>query len=114
VRSNTCLIDLEGQAVHRWPVGTNPRLLDNGDLLDATGGDVNGVTGLKELDWDGNLVWQFTKTRTGYAPHHVCAGLLIRVLQHRAKEALRPHPRPTCSLRACFLSASGESTCQFP
>jgi len=27
------LIDLEGRVVHTWPVGTNPRLLDNGRVL---------------------------------------------------------------------------------
>ncbi len=70
VRSNTYLIDMEGRVAHTWPVGTNPHLLTNGNVLDATGGDANGFTGLTEVDWSGNTVWQYTETRTNYAPHH--------------------------------------------
>ena len=70
VRSNTYLIDMEGRVAHTWPVGINPHVLTNSDVLDAFGGDVNGFTGLKEVDWSGNTVWQYTETRTGYAPHH--------------------------------------------
>ena len=70
VRSNTYLIDLEGRVVHTWPVGTNPRLLDNGHVLDASGGDVNAFPALKEVDWSGNVVWQYTESRASYAPHH--------------------------------------------
>ena len=70
VRSNTYLINMEGRVVHTWPGGTNPHLLDNGGVLDATGGDINGFPGFKEVDWNGNTVWQYTETRTNYAPHH--------------------------------------------
>jgi PKD repeat protein len=70
VRSNTYLIDMEGRVAHTWPVGTNPHLLTNGNVLDAAGGDVNGFTGLQEVDWDGNTVWSYTESRAGYAPHH--------------------------------------------
>ena len=70
VRSNTYLIDMEGRVAHTWPVGTNPHLLTNGNVLDAFGGDVNGFAGLKEVDWSGNTVWQYTETRTNYSPHH--------------------------------------------
>ena len=69
-RSNTYLIDMEGRVAHQWPVGTNPHLLDNGNVLDASGGDVNGFPGLKEVDWSGNTVWQYTEPRAGCAPHH--------------------------------------------
>jgi formylglycine-generating enzyme required for sulfatase activity len=69
-RGNTYLIDMEGQVVRSWPVGTNPRLLDNGHLLDATGGDLDGFARFTELDWNGNPVWQYTETRTNYLPHH--------------------------------------------
>jgi hypothetical protein len=48
----------------------NPRLLDNGHLLDAVGSDLNELSGFKELDWNGNLVWEYYETRSGYAPHH--------------------------------------------
>jgi hypothetical protein len=66
----TYLIDMEGYVVHQWNIGTNPRLLDNGDLLDATKSDPSGFGGFRELDWSGNTVWEYTETRTGYAPHH--------------------------------------------
>jgi sugar lactone lactonase YvrE/formylglycine-generating enzyme required for sulfatase activity len=70
VRSNTYLINMEGRVVHTWPVGTNPHLLTNGNVLDATGGDVTSFSGLKEVDWSGSTVWQYTEARTDYAPHH--------------------------------------------
>ena len=35
VRGTTYLLDMEGRVVHTWPIGTNPHLLDNGDVLDA-------------------------------------------------------------------------------
>ena len=70
VCGNTYLIDMEGRVAHVWPVGTNPRLLDNGNVLDASGGNVTGFPGLKELDWNGNTVWQYTEPRSGYTPHH--------------------------------------------
>ena len=63
------LIDMEGYVVHTWPLGINPRLLDNGNLLDAGNGEVDGFTTLKELDWTGSNVWSYTETRTNYFPH---------------------------------------------
>ncbi len=60
----TYLLDMEGRVVHTWPVGTNPRLLDNGHLLDLT-----NATTLVELDWDGSNVWAYTEARTNYFPH---------------------------------------------
>ena len=29
------LIDMAGRLVHTWPIGMNPRLLDNGGVMDA-------------------------------------------------------------------------------
>ena len=69
-QGTTYLLDMEGRVVHTWPRGVNPRLLDNGNLLDATSGDISGFPGLKELDWSGNLIWSYTETRTNYFPHH--------------------------------------------
>ena len=63
-QGTTYLIDMEGRVVHTWPVGTNPRLLDNGHVLDAT----NSTT-FVELDWNGSNVWSYTESRTGYFPH---------------------------------------------
>ena len=59
------LIDLQGRVVHTWPLGTNPRLLDNGHLLDIATNSAS-ATSFKELDWDGNLVWEYYETRTSY------------------------------------------------
>jgi len=64
------LIDMQGSVVNTWPIGTNPRLLDNGSLLDASKDDPSGFQGFKGLDWDGNVVWEYLETREGYSPHH--------------------------------------------
>lgn len=69
-RGTSYLIDMAGRVVHTWAVGTNPRLLDNGNILDASKDDPSGFQGFKELDWDGNLVWSYTEKRSNYAPHH--------------------------------------------
>jgi len=65
------LIDMEGQICHRWhsDEGINyAYLLDNGNLLLLTGapGDPAGTGGLGgsgaallELDWGGNVVWEY-------------------------------------------------------
>jgi hypothetical protein len=64
------LIDMEGKVVRTWNIGTNPRLLDNGNLLDASRDDPSGFQGFQEMDWDGKVVWEYTEKREGYAPHH--------------------------------------------
>ncbi|MBL8173193.1 MAG: aryl-sulfate sulfotransferase [Bryobacterales bacterium] len=69
-RGTTYLIDMEGKVVHSWAIGTNPRLLDNGNILDAATDDPSGFKGFKELDWDSNLVWEYVEKRSNYAPHH--------------------------------------------
>ena len=66
----TYLIDMEGQLVHSWKIGTNPRFTENGTLLDAVGGNPSNQNSWKELDWNGNTVWQYTESRAGYYPHH--------------------------------------------
>ena len=50
VGGTSYLLDMEGRVVHSWPLGTNPRLLTNGNILDATSGDVSGFTTLNEVD----------------------------------------------------------------
>jgi hypothetical protein len=70
VGGRTFLIDMEGRVVHTWPVGTNPQLLDNGHVVDASKDDPSGFQGFLEADWDGEIVWQYTETRPDYAPHH--------------------------------------------
>ncbi len=82
----TYLIDMEGNVVNSWPVGTNPRFLDNGNLSDRAPPESNdrlrggaeipeaatGATGalFLELDWDNNVAWSYRHTLEGYSPHH--------------------------------------------
>ena len=66
----TYLIDMEGYIINQWNIGTNPRFLDNGDLLDASKADPSGFSGFIELDWTGKTIWQYTEKRTNYFPHH--------------------------------------------
>ena len=42
VRGTTYLIDMQGRVVHTWPVGTNPHVLTNGHVLDASRDDPSG------------------------------------------------------------------------
>ena len=70
VGNRTFLLDLEGRVVHTWPIGTNPHLLDNGNIVDASKDDPSGFQGFKEVDWDGKTVWEYTEKRENYAPHH--------------------------------------------
>ncbi len=62
-QGTTYLLDMEGRVVRTWPVGTNPRLLDNGHVLDVTNST------FLELDWNGSNVWAYTESRTNYFPH---------------------------------------------
>lgn len=66
----TYLIDMEGKIIHTWNIGTNPRFTDGGNLLDAVGGNPSNSNVWKELDWSGNVKWQYTETRTAYHAHH--------------------------------------------
>jgi len=43
----TFLIDMEGNVVHSWPGGSNPKLMEDGHIL----------SGFNEMDWDGNRVF---------------------------------------------------------
>ncbi len=70
VRGTSYLVDMEGRVAHTWPVGTNPHLLDNGHVLDASNDDPSGFGGFKEVDWNGSAVWSYTETRSNYLPHH--------------------------------------------
>ena len=70
VGNRSFLLDMEGRVVHTWPVGTNPHLLDNGNVLDAAKDDPSGFGGFKEVDWDGKTVWEYTEKRENYKPHH--------------------------------------------
>ena len=69
-RGQTYLIDFEGHVIHTWPMGTNPRFTEAGTLLDAVGGNPSNQNVWKELDWNGNTVWQYTESRSNYHGHH--------------------------------------------
>lgn len=64
------LIDMEGHLIHSWNIGTNPRFTDGGNLLDAVGGNPSNSNVWRELDWNGNVKWQYTETRSTYHAHH--------------------------------------------
>lgn len=70
VRGTTYLLDMEGRVMHTWPIGTNPHLLSNGNVLDAAKDDPSGFGEFVEVDWSGTKVWSHTETRANYAPHH--------------------------------------------
>jgi hypothetical protein len=63
------LIDMEGHLIHTWPVGSNPRFTEAGTLLDAVGSNPANQNTFKELNWNGNVVWQYTESRTKYHCH---------------------------------------------
>jgi hypothetical protein len=56
------LIDMEGNVVHTWPHITNPKLYENGNL----------IGGFNEMDWNGNVVWEWEvpKDRYDLTVHH--------------------------------------------
>ena len=61
----TYLIDMEGRVVQTWTrVRTNPRFLDNGNILDSSTDDPSRGSGFIEVDWDDNVVWRYTETRS--------------------------------------------------
>ena len=70
VRGITYLLDMEGRVVHTWPIGTNPHLLDDGSILDASKDDPSGFGGFSQVSWSGSNMWSYTESRTGYFPHH--------------------------------------------
>jgi len=59
---------MEGNIVHKWNIGNNPRLLPDGILLDQPPGQ--NAKNWFEYDWDGKTIWTYTESRTGYRPHH--------------------------------------------
>lgn len=77
----TYLIDNWGQVVHSWSTGGSPLkhayLLEDGTLVKTqnqggtTGIDGGGSTStVREYDWDGNLLWDYTYLSTEYRLHH--------------------------------------------
>ncbi len=76
----TYLINNEGRQVHSWTSGYEPGnsvyFLENGNLLRTcrlgnpifTGGGTGGL--VQEIDWDGNLVWEFQYSSDLFCQHH--------------------------------------------
>jgi len=70
IQKTTYLLNMDGEAVQMWDldnqVGNYAQLLPNGNLLAAIKTDagpvhLNAKGGhIVELDWDGNLVWEYT------------------------------------------------------
>ncbi len=49
------------------------RFTEHGSIIQAlstASHQYEGVRVLQELDWDGNLVWEFSDPREGYRYHH--------------------------------------------
>ncbi|MBA7496644.1 hypothetical protein ES702_07253 [subsurface metagenome] len=79
------LIDMRGGYVHRWEMGYEPgcygELLPNGNLLyagkvaDGPLSDLEGAGGvLLEVDWDGNVVWEYRDPYLHHAFHRMKNG----------------------------------------
>ncbi len=77
---STYLLDMNGEQVNMWEhefnVGSTTRLLENGNLLRAsraaTGWTSGGGRGgrIEELDWNGDIVWEFEYHDSLYSLHH--------------------------------------------
>jgi len=75
--TTTYLIDLDGVVVHSWAGSYTPGnavyWLENGNLLRTihTDGTVGGSGGgVQEVDWDGDVVWDFRYSSSSYLSHH--------------------------------------------
>ena len=79
--TETYLLDLNGEVVHRWDSdwlpGETVYLEENGHLLrtarDGAGTpfQTGGMGGrIQEYDWDGNLVWEFQYSGPDHLQHH--------------------------------------------
>ena len=83
--TTTYLVDIEGNTVHTWEndvrTCASVYLLDDGHLLRTVntgqdmmgngtfhGGGVGG--GVQKLDWEGNVVWEFSHSSDKYCLHH--------------------------------------------
>ncbi len=79
----TYLIDMEGYVVHTWESQYNPGyyaiLLENGNLLrggtlQGAPAPIGGASGIvQEIDWDGNVVWEYKLMTDNEVHHHTFA-----------------------------------------
>jgi hypothetical protein len=79
--TTTYLINMEGNAVHKWetefPPGLHSMLLENGNLLIGSSLRkespvvIGGLGGkVQEYDWDGNLLWEYRMCSDTEVHHH--------------------------------------------
>ncbi len=75
----TYLIDMDGNVVHKWKSDNDAfyaEMLPNGNILRAEKGPGSPVTfggwhgTLREYDWDGNIVWEYTLRNDKMVAHH--------------------------------------------
>ncbi len=77
----TYLVGMDGEVVHTWesdlPPGCSAYLLENGHLLRGAQLEDNpvffggGIAGrIQELDWEGNVVWEYTLSNEDQMYHH--------------------------------------------
>jgi len=79
--TTTYLVDMDGKVVHTWPSscppGNSVYLLENGHLLRTgavfdnpvfRGGGMGGR--VQEIDWDGNVVWDYAYSDADHLQHH--------------------------------------------
>ena len=59
------LIDMSGEVVKYWPELTGLYLAEDGTLVGSKRG-----ADFVEVDWDGNVLWEYSETRESYHPHH--------------------------------------------
>ena len=76
----TYLIDMNGKTVHTWNNtrggGYSVYLLENGNILRTAqasnaqmhGGGSTGI--IQEIEWDGNITWEFEYSSSKYLAHH--------------------------------------------
>ena len=79
------LIDTDGNVAHRWKAITpeyegrgysiekTAQMTETGSVilgLSTAGHNYRGERALVEIDWSGNLVWEFSDPREGYLYHH--------------------------------------------
>ncbi len=76
----TYLVDMDGETVHTWDNsesgGYSVYLLENGNILRPAKDDDAQLNGgasaglLQEIDWDGNVVWEYEYSSSTYLTHH--------------------------------------------
>lgn len=91
------LLDMEGQVCHRWysPGGIGyGYLLPNGNLLLRSGAALEGqgmggsAKSILELDWDGNVVWEFKNPLLHHDFHRTESGSTIALVWNKLDQKL--------------------------